>query len=170
MRQGSELSQTFLRKQTYLLKGLLKDKGGDGVANCKAAVIRRWLAEQTDAESWVESQFKALMQTYECLLSDPRPANLKRVKVKGKAPQLVWRVPNENGNHVVLPLFDPARQECREILIRLPKPVLLALAQIESWRVTLNYLSTLHVWTTESASALLIELETLRNVRQSYAD
>lgn len=136
--------QTFLRRQTYLLKGLLRDKGGAGAASCKTSVLSQWLGEQERAGDWIEEQFVALCATYELLLVDPRPANLKRVQVKGRAPQLSWRVPNERGNHVVVTLFDAKGRVRHESLKKVPSPLIQAMLAIESWRITLNFLSNLH--------------------------
>lgn len=161
-RQSDFCSQTFLRRQTYLLKGLLRDKGGAGVAGCKMTVIRGWLLEQDEAASWLDAQFNALVQTYETLLAEPRPANLKRLKTRGKAPQLIWRVPSESGNQVVVALFDPERVDSKTILERLPQPVLEALLEIESWRVTLNYLANLQQWVSTSGQECLEQLDGLK--------
>ena len=160
-RQSHFFCQTFLKRQTYLLKGLLRDKGGEGVAGCRQAVMRRWWLEQVESADWVEEQFKALVQTYETLLAEPRVANLKRMKPRGKAPQLVWRMPNETGNQVVVALFDRQRQDCGEMLARLPPPVLAALLEVESWRVTLNYLATMQQWVSSTGQECLEQLDGL---------
>lgn len=160
-RQSHFFCQTFLRRQTYLLKGLLRDKGGDGVAGCRETVIRRWWLEQVESADWVEAQFEALVQTYETLLAEPRVANLKRMKPRGKAPQLVWRMPNEAGNQVVVALFDREREDCQAMLGRLPSPVLAALLEVEAWRVTLNYLATLQQWVSSTGQECLEQLDGL---------
>lgn len=160
-RQSDISCQTFLRRQTYLLKGLLRDKGGAGVAGCREAVIRRWLLEQEESADWVETQSAVLVQTYEALLAEPRIANLKRMKPRGKAPQLVWRMSNEAGNQVVVALFDREREDCQTMLTRLPSPVLAALLEVEAWRVTLNYLANLHHWVSNSAQECLEQLDGL---------
>lgn len=160
-RQGDNLCQSFLRRQTYLLKGLLRDKGGAGVASSRNTVLRRWLLEQRESAGWVETQFEALIQTYETLLAEPRVANLKRMKPRGKAPQLIWRMANEAGNQVVVALFDREREDCQEMLARLSPPILSALLQVESWRVTLNYLANLQHWVAHTGQDCLDQLNGL---------
>lgn len=157
-RQSDISCQTFLRRQTYLLKGLLRDKGGAGVAGCRESVIRRWLLEQEDSADWLEAQSAVLVQTYETLLAEPRIANLKRMKPRGKAPQLVWRMSNEAGNQVVVALFDREREDCQTMLTRLPSPVLAALLEVEAWRVALNYLANLQHLASTSGQECLVQL------------
>lgn len=162
-------SQTFLDSQTYLLKRLLRDKGGEGVAGCKMAVMRHWLLGQQDAGDWLEAQFRALVRGYEDLLAEPRPANLKRVKARGKPPQLVWRVPNEQGSQVVIALFAPDQPDAQAVLARLPQPVVTALMEIESWRLVLNYLASLQQWVTSSGQECLDQVEALRQRRKLFS-
>lgn len=156
--QTDFLSQTFLRKQTYLLKGLLRDKGGAGAASCKVSVMREWIGEQEEAGTWIENQFKALCATYELLLADPRPANLKRVQLKGRAPQLSWKVPNEKGNHVIVTLFDAEGRVGHDSIKKVPYPLIQAMLEIESWRITLNYLSNLHYYALSAGSECLSQV------------
>lgn len=165
-RQGDYLCQTFLRRQTYLLKGLLRDKGGTGVASSRNTVLRRWLLEQSESAGWVETQFEALVQTYESLLAEPRVANLKRMKPRGKAPQLIWRMANEAGNQVVVALFDPSREDCQSMLRRLPSTVITALLEVESWRVTLNYLANLQHWISTTGQECMDQLTALQSLRE----
>lgn len=155
--QSMNWSQTFLKSQTHLLKGLLTDKGGT-VPACKLAVVRQWLNDHEASESELEREFKALVQVYEELLAEPRPFNLRRVKARGKPPQLQWRLPNESGSQVVVALFDNANDAGREALSVLSAPLIAALLEVEAWRLTLNWLASLHQTVSTSAEDFLRQL------------
>lgn len=155
--QTMNWSLTFLKSQTHLLKRLLRDKGGT-VPACKAAVVRQWLDEHEASQNELERECKALVQVYESLLAEPRPFNLKRVKARGKPPQLQWRLPNESGSQVVVALFDNANEVGRNALAVLPKPLIAALLEIESWRLTLNWLANLHQTISTSTDDFLLQL------------
>lgn len=152
-------SQAFLKSQTHLLKGLLMDKGGQG---CRRKAITDWIIADASSAGWLDKEMKALVGVYESLLLDPRPFNLKCVKAKGKPVQLQWRVANEKGDQVVVALF---AIDCQE-LGRLPRPLQSTLYQIEEWRMTLNFLCSLHHYALESASSLLTQLDELTDRRK----
>lgn len=155
--QTTYWSQTFLKSQTHLLKGLLKDKGGTA-PTCKATVVQRWLEEHETSEQTLEREFKAVVQVYESLLAEPRPFNLKRIKPRGKAAQLQWRVATETGSQVVVALFDHASDAGRSALSVLPAPLIAALLEVETWRLTINWLASLHHTVSTSANDFLTQL------------
>lgn len=165
--QSHFCSQTFLKSQTHLLKDLLRDKGGIAVAGCREAVIRRWLGDQEAVAVELDKESQALVQVYESLLAEPRPFNLRRIKPRGKASQLQWRVPNESGSQIVVSLFDAEREDSRDALARLPQPLITALFEIESWRVTLNWMAALQHSARAATNDCLEQISKLQLLRRS---
>lgn len=137
------------------------------MAGCREAVIRRWLLDQEEVAAELDKESQALVQVYESLLAEPRPFNLKRIKQRGKASQLQWRVPNERGSQIVVSLFDAEREDSREALARLPQPLITALLEIESWRVTLNWMAALQHSARAATHDCLNQIKSIQQLRRS---
>jgi hypothetical protein len=123
--------------------------------------------DQEGVAAELDKESQALVQVYESLLAEPRPFNLKRIKPRGKASQLQWRVPNERGSQIVVSLFDVEREDSREALARLPQPLIAALFEIETWRVTLNWMATLQHAARAATDACLDQITRLQQLRRS---
>lgn len=139
--QSKDFIKEFARNQTYLLKGFLKDKGGEGVSEFKTCYCASWCEEINDSIKWLDQQSESLILTYNSLLEEPRPFNLKKIDAPGRAGRIAWRMANAKGNHVSVQIFtEEANEDTLRTLKALPDPIVNMLKTIDLWREVINTL------------------------------